>query len=54
MGLIAARVFTDARLLPAWACTGRTLRIEGPKAREVTLNTSLEILGEGSVIGATL
>lgn len=52
MGLIAARVFTDARLLPAWACTGRILRIEGPKAREVTLKTSLEILGEGSVIGA--
>lgn len=52
MGLIAARVFTDPRLLPAWACTERTLHIEGPKARTVTLKTSLEILGEGDVIGA--
>lgn len=52
LGLIAARVFTDPRLLPAWACTERTLHIEGPKARTVTLKTSLEILGEGTVIGA--
>lgn len=52
MGLIAARVFTDPRLLPAWACTERTLEIGGKKARTVTLKTSLEILGEESVIGA--
>lgn len=52
MGLIAARVFTDTRLLPAWACTERTLHIDGKKPRTVTLKTSLEILGEGSVIGA--
>jgi len=52
MGLIAARVFTDTRLLPAWACTERTLHIEGKNPRAVTLKTSLEILGEGSVIGA--
>lgn len=52
MGLIAARVFTDKMLLPAWACTERTLQIEGKKPRTVTLKTSLEILGEGSVIGA--
>jgi len=52
MGVIAARVFTDPRLPPAWACTERTLRIAGPKARTVSLKTSLEILGEGTVIGA--
>jgi D-alanyl-D-alanine carboxypeptidase (penicillin-binding protein 5/6) len=52
MGLIAAHVFTDPRLLPAWACTERRLQIKGPKARTVTLKTSVEILGEGSVIGA--
>lgn len=52
MGLIAARVFTDPRLLPAWACTERRLQIEGPRARTVTIETSLEILGEASVIGA--
>jgi serine-type D-Ala-D-Ala carboxypeptidase (penicillin-binding protein 5/6) len=52
MGVIAARVFTDPRLLPAWACTKRTLRVDGPKARTVDLETSLEILGEGGVLGA--
>jgi D-alanyl-D-alanine carboxypeptidase (penicillin-binding protein 5/6) len=52
MGLIAARVFTDSRLLPAWRCTQRTLHIEGPRARTVTLKTNIEILGEEYVIGA--
>jgi len=52
MGLIAAKVFTDARLLPAWACTERRLHIDGKRPRDVALKTSLEILGEGSVIGA--
>jgi D-alanyl-D-alanine carboxypeptidase (penicillin-binding protein 5/6) len=52
IGLIAAHVFTDPRLLPAWACTQRTLHIDGPHARAVTLKTTIEILGEDSVIGA--
>jgi D-alanyl-D-alanine carboxypeptidase len=52
MGLIAARVFTDPRLLPAWACTERALQIGGKEPRTVILKTSLENLGEGSVIGA--
>lgn len=52
MGLIAARIFTDERLLPAWACTERTLHIDGKRPRTVVLKTSLEILGEGTVIGA--
>lgn len=52
MGLIAARVFTDPRLLPVWACTERELQIGGKKPRAVTLKTTLEILGEASVIGA--
>ena len=52
MGLIAARIFTDARLLPAWACRQRTLQIEGKKQRTVALETSLEILGQDQVIGA--
>jgi D-alanyl-D-alanine carboxypeptidase (penicillin-binding protein 5/6) len=52
MGLIAAEVFTDARLLPAWGCTERTLQIGGKTPRTVALKTSLEILGEGSVLGA--
>ena len=52
MGLIAARIFTDERLLPAWACTERNVDIVGKKPRTVSLKTSLEILGEGGVIGA--
>ncbi len=52
VGLIAANVFTDPRLLPAWACTERTVEIGGPKARTVTLKTTIEILGEDGVIGA--
>ena len=52
VGLIAANIFTDPRLLPAWACTERTVDIGGPKARTVTLKTTLEILGEDTVIGA--
>jgi D-alanyl-D-alanine carboxypeptidase (penicillin-binding protein 5/6) len=52
VGLIAASVFTDPRLLPAWACSERTVEIGGPKARTVTLQTTLEILGEDGVIGA--
>ena len=52
MGLIAARVFTDPRLLPAWACTKRTLNIQGKRPRAVVLKTSLKILGDESVIGA--
>jgi len=52
IGLVAAKIFTDERLLPAWACTERSLRIEGKKPRKITLKTSLEILGEREVIGA--
>jgi D-alanyl-D-alanine carboxypeptidase (penicillin-binding protein 5/6) len=52
VGLIAARVFTDSRLLLAWRCTQRTLHIEGPHERTVTLKTTIEILGEEGVVGA--
>ncbi len=34
VGLIAANVFTDPKLLPAWACTERTVEIGGPKAAD--------------------
>jgi D-alanyl-D-alanine carboxypeptidase (penicillin-binding protein 5/6) len=51
MGVIAAHVFTDPRLLPAWACTERTLQVGGPKPRTVALKTTIEILGEPGVIG---
>lgn len=52
VGLIGTRVFTDPGLLPAWACTARELQIGGKSPRTVILETSLENLGEGGVIGA--
>jgi D-alanyl-D-alanine carboxypeptidase (penicillin-binding protein 5/6) len=52
VGLIAAKIFTDPRLLPAWQCPERTLNIGGPAGRSVTLKTTLEILGEDNVVGA--
>lgn len=52
IGLIAANIFMDPRLLPAWQCTQRTLKIGGPARRSVRLKTTLEILGDDNVIGA--
>ncbi|MDH3579499.1 MAG: serine hydrolase [Hyphomicrobiales bacterium] len=52
VGLIAAKIFTDPRLLPAWQCPERTLNIGGPDGRSVTIKTTLEILGEDNVVGA--
>lgn len=54
VGIIAATVFRDARILPAWQCTERRLQIGGPNARSVTLKSTIEILGEpGIVAGKT-
>jgi D-alanyl-D-alanine carboxypeptidase len=52
VGLIAAKIFTDPRLLPAWQCPERTLNTGGPAGRSVTIKTTLEILGEDNVVGA--
>lgn len=54
VGILAATIFRDARILPAWQCTERRLAIGGPNARSVTLKTSIELLGEpGIVAGKT-
>lgn len=52
IGLIAAKIFTDPRLLPAWQCPERTLNIGGPAGRSATLKTTLEILVEDNIVGA--
>ncbi len=54
IGRMGGTIFRDARLLPAWQCTERRLKIGGPKPRTVTLKSTIEILGEpGIVAGKT-
>jgi serine-type D-Ala-D-Ala carboxypeptidase (penicillin-binding protein 5/6) len=52
VALIGGTVFRDARLLPFWRCARRTLSIGGPEARTVTLNSTIEMLGEDDIVGA--
>lgn len=49
---IGARVFRDQRLLPFWRCPRRSVAVGGPAARSVTLNSTVEILGEERILGA--
>jgi D-alanyl-D-alanine carboxypeptidase (penicillin-binding protein 5/6) len=50
VGVMAATIFRDARILPAWQCTERRLAIGGPNARSVTLKSTIEILGEDGIV----
>jgi D-alanyl-D-alanine carboxypeptidase (penicillin-binding protein 5/6) len=52
VGLIAAAVFRDPRILPAWQCATRRLSIGGPQARTVMLKSTIDILGEDGIVGA--
>jgi serine-type D-Ala-D-Ala carboxypeptidase (penicillin-binding protein 5/6) len=52
VGLIGRTIFRDARLLPFWQCARRTLDISGTEARTVTLDSTIEMLGEDDIIGA--
>jgi D-alanyl-D-alanine carboxypeptidase len=49
---IGAGVFRDERLQPFWRCAQRTLEIGGAKPRTVTLNSTVEMLGEDRILGA--
>jgi D-alanyl-D-alanine carboxypeptidase len=49
---IGAAVFGDERLQPFWRCARRTFGVGGPEARTITLDSSIEILGEDRIIGA--
>ena len=49
---LGAAVFGDERLQPIWACKRRALTIGGPAARQVTLDSTIEILGEDGIVGA--
>lgn len=52
VGLIGQTVFRDAKLLPFWQCARRTFSVGGPQARTVTLDSTVEMLGEDDIIGA--
>jgi D-alanyl-D-alanine carboxypeptidase (penicillin-binding protein 5/6) len=49
---LGAAIFGDERLQPIWACKRRVLSIAGPAAREATLDSTVEILGEDGIVGA--
>jgi serine-type D-Ala-D-Ala carboxypeptidase (penicillin-binding protein 5/6) len=49
---VGAAVFRDERLLPFWRCARRSFEVGGPGARTVTLNSTVEILGEERILGA--
>ena len=52
VALIGSTVFRDARLLPFWQCARQTLGIGGPQARTITLQSTIELIGEDSIVGA--
>jgi D-alanyl-D-alanine carboxypeptidase len=52
VGLMGRTIFRDAILLPFWQCARRTLSIRGPEARTVTLDSTIEMLGEDDIVGA--
>jgi serine-type D-Ala-D-Ala carboxypeptidase (penicillin-binding protein 5/6) len=52
VGLIGQTVFRDAKLLPFWQCAQRTFSVEGPQARNVTLDSTVEMIGQDDIIGA--
>ena len=49
---IGAAMFRDQRLLPFWRCARRNFEVGGPEMRTVTLNSTVEILGEERILGA--
>ena len=52
VGVIGQTVFRDAKLLPFWQCARRTFSVGGPQARTVTLDSTVEMLGEDDILGA--
>jgi serine-type D-Ala-D-Ala carboxypeptidase (penicillin-binding protein 5/6) len=52
VGLIGSTVFRDQRLLPFWQCARQSLQIGGPNARTIPLVATVELVGEGDILGA--
>ncbi len=49
---IGSTVFRDERLLPFWRCAHRTVKVGGPGARTVRIDSTVEMLGEDNILGA--
>jgi D-alanyl-D-alanine carboxypeptidase (penicillin-binding protein 5/6) len=52
VGTLAATIFRDPRVLPIYECKRRLLDIGGPEARTITLDSTIEILGEDNILAA--
>ncbi len=52
IAIIGSTVFRDPRLLPFWQCARRTVSIGGPQVRTVTINSTIEMLGDDTILGA--
>jgi serine-type D-Ala-D-Ala carboxypeptidase (penicillin-binding protein 5/6) len=39
-------------LLPFWQCARRTFDVGGPQARSVTIDSTIEMLGDPNIVGA--
>lgn len=52
VAMIGSTVFRDEQLLPFWRCAHRTFSVGGPQARIVTINSTIEMLGEDNILGA--
>jgi D-alanyl-D-alanine carboxypeptidase (penicillin-binding protein 5/6) len=49
---MGAAIFGDERLQAVWRCARRSLSIGGPAARTITLDSTIEMLGEDRIVGA--
>jgi D-alanyl-D-alanine carboxypeptidase (penicillin-binding protein 5/6) len=52
VAVIGTAAFREPVLQPFWRCRHRTLAIDGPEARDVALDSTIEILGEDRIVGA--
>jgi D-alanyl-D-alanine carboxypeptidase len=52
IAILGSTVFRDPRLLPFWRCAHRTFDVGGPEARTVTINSTIEMLGDDNILGA--
>jgi D-alanyl-D-alanine carboxypeptidase len=52
VALIGGAVFREPTLQPFWRCARRSFTIGGPEPRTITLDSTIEILGEDRIIGA--
>ena len=49
---LAATIFRDPRLLPVYECKRRLIDVGGPAARTITLDSTIEILGDDNIVAA--